>query len=163
MQFQQLFPKTQTVFLEKFHQDAVEHILENVIQTDVMKCPALSKMETGKADDIGNGEFDFYILNPETKEALIYEIKRSSVIVPNQYRHLVNQELCNDFERLYQCKIIGKNVLYQVETQMLDNGIYYQNISDFLLHIEDATKCLIENAERAKDNYVSVEKTTEVN
>jgi len=163
MQFQQLFPKTQTVFLEKFHQDAVGHILENVIQTDVMKCPALSKMETGKADDIGNGEFDFYILNPETKEALIYEIKRSSVIVPNQYRHLVNQELCNDFERLYQCKIIGKNVLYQGETQMLDNGIYYQNISDFLLHIEDATKCLIENAERAKDNYVSVEKTTEVN
>jgi hypothetical protein len=77
-----------------------------------MKCPALSKMETVKTDDIGNGEFDFYILNPETREALRYEIKRSSVIVPKQYRNLVTQELYDDFERLYQCKIIGKNVLY---------------------------------------------------
>ncbi|MFN2938469.1 ATP-binding protein [Lachnospiraceae bacterium YH-ros2226] len=160
MQFRKLFQRTQTVFLEKLHQDAVGHILENVIQTDVMKCPALSKMETGKADDIGNGEFDFYILNPNTQEALIYEIKRSSVIVPKQYRHLANQELCNDFERLYQCKIIGKSVLYQGKPQMLDNGICYQNISDFLLHIEDATKCLVKDTEKDKD--MNTEKTKNV-
>lgn len=161
MQFRQLFQKTQTVFLEKLHQDAVGHILENVIQTDVMRCPALAKMETGKADDIGNGEFDFYILNPDTREALIYEIKRSALIVPKQYQHLVNQELCNDFERLYQCKIIGKSVLYQGQPQILDNGIHYQNISDFLLNIEGATKLLAKNIDKAKDNG-NQEKTVEV-
>lgn len=145
VQFQKLFPETQKVFLEKIHQDAVGHILENIIQADIKKCPIISNMEIGKIDNIGAGEFDLYIINPRTKKAIVYEIKRSSIVAPNQYQHLLNEKFCNAFEEKYRCRIIQKTVLYQGESKYLNNGITYYNASEFLLHLQDFILPFLEN------------------
>ena len=145
VQFQKIFSEKQKVFLEKIHQDAVEHILKNIIQADIKKCPVISNMEIGKVDNIGNGKFDLYIINLRTKKAIVYEIKRSSIVTPNQYQYMLNEKLCNTFEEKYQCSIVQKTVLYHGESKYLDNGITYYNAREFLLHLQDLILPFLEN------------------
>ena len=140
--YQLLFPNTQQMVLDKIHQDTVGNILENVIRTDIVKSPSLMKMDINKLDYNGNGEFDLYIINPDTKKTIVYEIKRSSKVVENQYKHLINEEFCKDFEISHQCQIIEKTVIFNGKTQILENGIKYYNVEEFLKNINNVTKIL---------------------
>lgn len=153
-QFQQLFKESQDKFIEKLHQDAMGHILENIIQADVQKCPELSKMEIGKVNNLGNGEFDLYIINPETNKAVVYEIKRRFIETPSQYQHLINEEFCSEFERLHHCTIVEKAVIYQGENKQLDNGIKYYNASDYLLNIKDLSLVLSKQKKIEKEGKI---------
>lgn len=141
--YQALFPNTQQIILDKIHQDMVGNILENIIRTDIIKSSSLTKMKVNKLDFNGNGEFDLYIINPDTKKAIVYEIKRSSKIVENQYKYLIDEEFCDDFEISHQCQIIEKTVIYNGNTQILENGIKYYNAEEFLKNINNATKILL--------------------
>ena len=73
----------------------------------------------------------------------MYEIKRSSKIVENQYKYLIDEEFCDDFEISHQCQIIEKTVIYNGNTQILENGIKYYNAEEFLKNINNATKILL--------------------
>lgn len=135
-EYQSLYPNTQDIIMNKIHEDAVGYILENVIRTDVTRCPKFSKMEIGKLNNLGNGEFDLYIVNPETHAANVYEIKRSSDVNAYQYQHLINEEFCRDFEVAHKCRIVNKTVVYQGETVELENGIRYQNVEEMLSDLD---------------------------
>lgn len=80
--------------------------------------------------DFATGEFDMVIFNPETSSCKIYEIKHSTEIVTNQYRHLVDEQKCKDTEFRFG-KIEEKCVIYRGETCNFD-GICYLNVEEYL-------------------------------
>ncbi len=160
-EYQSLYPQTQKKVLEKIEQDSVGHILEHIIRTDVTKTPELSKMEIGKIDNMGNGEFDLYIINPDTHNAIVYEIKRSFIDAPQQYQHLINADFCGEFERAHKCTILEKAVIYQGESKTLSNGIKYHNAEYFLSHLSDISKILSLSPSKSVLQTDSLEKQIE--
>ena len=79
------------------------------------------------------GEFDMVVFDPEAGSCRIFEIKHSEEAVPQQYRHLIDEQKCAQTEHRYG-PIAGKLVLYRGESQVID-GIRYQNC---LLYTSDA-------------------------
>lgn len=78
-----------------------------------------------------DGEFDMVVMNKETYECKIYEIKHSKEIDSNQYRHIANEKRCSETEKMFG-KIIGKYVLYRGNNCTIENGIEYLNVSEYL-------------------------------
>ena len=76
------------------------------------------------------GEFDMVVFDPEAGFCQIFEIKHSEEAVPQQYRHLIDEEKCALTEHRYGT-ITGKVVLYRGESQMVE-GIQYQNVEEYL-------------------------------
>lgn len=76
------------------------------------------------------GEFDMVIFDPDNVNCEIFEIKHSSVSVPNQYRHLIDKQKCEDTEFRYGT-ITSKCVIYRGESK-LDGEIKYLNIEEYL-------------------------------
>ena len=81
------------------------------------------------------GEFDMVVFDPEAGSCQIFEIKHSEEAVPQQYRHLIDEEKCALTEHRYGT-ITGKIVLYRGESQMVE-GIQYQNVEEYLKVITD--------------------------
>lgn len=79
------------------------------------------------------GEFDMVVFDPQAGSCRIFEIKHSEKIVPQQYRHLIDEEKCAQTEHRYG-PITGKFVLYRGESREAD-GVQYQNVEDYLRNI----------------------------
>ncbi len=144
-EYKGLFPETQRIVLDKIMQDSIGHILENVIRVDVMKCSALAHMIVGKHDNIGDGEFDLYIINPQNQKAAVYEIKRTDVCYDKQCKHLINSDFCQKFEQINNCAIVDRAVIYQgvnVTQQVNNTLINYYNAGRFLADIPKYTAIL---------------------
>lgn len=76
------------------------------------------------------GEFDMVIFDPENVNCEIFEIKHSSVSVPQQYRHLIDAQKCKDTEFRYGT-ITSKCVIYRGESKA-DGEIKYLNVEEYL-------------------------------
>lgn len=76
------------------------------------------------------GEFDMVIFDPDKLCCEIFEIKHSKERVPEQYRHLIDEEKCKATEHRYGT-IVGKYVIYRGETIDTD-GIQYLNVEEYL-------------------------------
>lgn len=76
------------------------------------------------------GEFDMVVFDPDTATCQIFEIKHSSQIVPQQYRHLIDEKKCADTEHRYGT-ITGKYVLYRGESQQVGD-VQYRNVEEYL-------------------------------
>lgn len=79
------------------------------------------------------GEFDMVIFEPENECCSIYEIKHSTEIVANQYRHLIDEEKCKETEFRFG-DIKGKYVVYRGESCNVD-GIHYVNVEEYLSNL----------------------------
>ena len=77
------------------------------------------------------GEFDMVVFDPATSSCEIYEIKHSTEVVPQQYRHLIDEKKCADTEHRFG-SITGKYVLYRGADLDLENGIHYRNVEEYL-------------------------------
>lgn len=77
------------------------------------------------------GEFDMVIFDPATSSCEIYEIKHSTEVVPQQYRHLIDEKKCADTKHRFG-PITGKHVLYRGEDFKTENGILYRNVEEYL-------------------------------
>lgn len=77
------------------------------------------------------GEFDMVVFDPAAGSCQIFEIKHSAEGVPQQYRHLIDEEKCAQTEHRFG-PITGRFVLYRGEDRMLENGVVYQNVEDYL-------------------------------
>lgn len=80
------------------------------------------------------GEFDMVAFDPATSSCEIYEIKHSTEVVPQQYRHLIDEKKCADTEHRFG-PITGKYVLYRGADLDLENGIQYRNVEEYLKSI----------------------------
>lgn len=76
------------------------------------------------------GEFDMVIFDPVAGNCEIFEIKHSTRAIPQQYRHLVDEDKCRQTEHRYG-PITGKTVLYRGET-MGAGEISYRNVEEYL-------------------------------
>ena len=76
------------------------------------------------------GEFDMVVFDPEAGSCRIFEIKHSEETVPQQYRHLIDEQKCVQTEHRYG-PITGKFVLYRGKDQVVE-GIQYQNVEEYL-------------------------------
>lgn len=77
------------------------------------------------------GEFDMVVYNPEENTCKIYEIKHSGRAVPEQYRHLTDNEKCRLTEQKFG-EIVEKCVIYSGKDFVSDNGIHYMNAAEYL-------------------------------
>lgn len=76
------------------------------------------------------GEFDMVVFDPNAGLCRIFEIKHSEEAVPQQYRHLIDEQKCAQTEHRYG-PITGRFVLYRGKDQVVE-GIQYQNVEEYL-------------------------------
>ena len=81
------------------------------------------------------GEFDMVVFDPEAACCQIYEIKHSEAAVPQQYRHLIDEEKCTQTEHRYG-PITGKFVLYRGANQRAGE-VQYRNVEDYLREMKE--------------------------
>ena len=76
------------------------------------------------------GEFDMVVFDPDAGCCQIFEIKHSTEAVPQQYRHLIDEEKCTQTEHRYG-PITEKTVLYRGEDRLIGE-IQYRNVEEYL-------------------------------
>lgn len=84
------------------------------------------------------GEFDMVLFDPQRGSCRIFEVKHSSKIFSQQYRHLVDKDKCALVEHRYGT-IEEKAVIYRGESTWVE-GIAYRNIEEYLLGIADVKR-----------------------
>ena len=84
------------------------------------------------------GEFDMVVFNPDEGICEIYEIKHSKEVVPQQCKHLLDEQKCKDTEFRYGT-ITGKYVIYRGATTSLvqagvetQEDVTYLNVEEYL-------------------------------
>lgn len=84
------------------------------------------------------GEFDMVVFYPKEGNCKIYEIKHSKEVVPQQCRHLLDEQKCKDTEFRYG-PITGKYVIYRGTTTTLlkagvetSEDVTYLNVEEYL-------------------------------
>lgn len=80
------------------------------------------------------GEFDMVVYDEREDHCDVYEIQHSDKIVTEQYRHLNDEEKCQQTERRFG-KIIKRCVLYKGMNQNTEDEIVYQNVEEYLRSI----------------------------
>lgn len=76
------------------------------------------------------GEFDMVVFDPASSTCEIYEIKHSREAVPEQARHLIDEEKCMATEHRYGT-ITGKYVIYRGEDRT-EGSVRYLNVESYL-------------------------------
>ena len=76
------------------------------------------------------GEFDMVVFDPDAGCCQIFEIKHSTEVAPQQYRHLIDAEKCAQTEHRYG-PITEKTVLYRGEDRLIGE-IQYRNVEEYL-------------------------------
>ncbi|MCF0237614.1 MAG: AAA family ATPase, partial [Sphaerochaetaceae bacterium] len=104
-------------------------MLEDIVLLDT-KRKAEKNKEVFKLQ-FAAGEFDMVIFNKDLTECEIFEIKHSNEINKSQYKHLIDEEKLAETKRRFG-KITRRCVLYKGESGIIDEGIEYKNVEDFL-------------------------------
>ena len=79
------------------------------------------------------GEFDMVVFDPATSSCEIYEIKHRTEVVPEQMRHLVDEEKCRMTEHRFGT-ITGKYVIYRGTAETVDE-VQYLNVEEYLCRL----------------------------
>ena len=79
------------------------------------------------------GEFDMVVFDNESASCEIYEIKHSTEIAKEQYRHLTDAGKCADTEFHYGA-ITGRYVIYRGQNAEVD-GVKYINAEEYLKRV----------------------------
>ena len=76
------------------------------------------------------GEFDMVVFDQKTLTCQIYEVKYSKEQVPEQYRHIINEEKCAMTSHRYG-EITGRYVIYRGDSAEVE-GVQYLNVEEYL-------------------------------
>jgi len=76
------------------------------------------------------GEFDMVVFDQKTLTCQIYEVKYSKEQVPEQYRHITNEEKCAMTSHRYG-DITGRYVIYRGDSAEVE-GVRYLNVEEYL-------------------------------
>ncbi len=109
-------------------------MLEDIILLETMK--ALGDRCKVFKLQFASGEFDMVIYDRRENCCVAFEIKHSSQAVPEQARHLRDDEKCTLTQRRFGA-LVGKYVLYQGKNIDAEDGILYRNAEKFLKMIPE--------------------------
>lgn len=135
-QISSLGATTKKLISDKISEDVMGNMLEDIILLETKKSLEKDWKNTKEVFKLrfAAGEFDMVIQDTENTTCEIYEIKHSRKVVPNQYRHLINEEYLSLTEKQFG-KITKKTVIYKGISHTEDNGIIYQNAEEYLRSI----------------------------
>lgn len=107
-------------------------ILEDIVMLDTMK-ENEGKGRSRRVFKIrfSGGEYVMVTADSTSRTCGLCEIRHSKEIHPGQYRHLVDRTMTDAVEAVYG-KITARIVLYRGEDHLLDNGIEYRNVGEYL-------------------------------
>ena len=117
------------IITEKILEDVQGRMLEDIVFLETKRTYG-SKRNVFKLK-FASGEFDMVIQDKTKKQCEIFEIKHSKQMVSTQYRHINNEEKIVLTETQFG-KVVRKCVLYGGESQVLENGVEYKNVEEFL-------------------------------
>ena len=123
------------IITEKILEDVQGRMLEDIVFLETKRAYG-SKRNVFKLK-FASGEFDMVIQDKAKKQCEIFEIKHSKQMVSIQYRHINNEEKIELTEAQFG-KVVRKCVLYRGESQVLENGVEYKNVEEFLKELVDA-------------------------
>ncbi|MBO6298800.1 MAG: AAA family ATPase [Lachnospiraceae bacterium] len=81
------------------------------------------------------GEFDMVVYDPKDVTCSLYEVKYSKEAVPEQYRHLADEDKCAMTSHRYG-DILDKYVIYRGKNTT-DGDIRYINVEDYLKSLQN--------------------------
>lgn len=117
------------IITEKILEDVQGRMLEDIVFLETKRTYG-SKRNVFKLK-FASGEFDMVIQDKAKKQCEIFEIKHSKQMISTQYRHINNEEKIVLTEAQFG-KVVRKCVLYRGESQVLENGVEYKNVEEFL-------------------------------
>lgn len=117
------------IITEKILEDVRGRMLEDIVFLETKRTYG-SKRNVFKLK-FASGEFDMVIQDKAKKQCEIFEIKHSKQMVSTQYRHINNEEKIVLTESQFG-KVVRRCVLYRGESKVLENGVEYKNVEEFL-------------------------------
>ncbi len=114
---------------EKILEDVQGRMMEDIVLLETVR--ALPKNRNAFKLTLERSEFDMVIYTSGENTCEAYEVKHSAEIVPRQYHALEDEEQCRFVERQYG-RMTKKCVLYRGENCVLENGIEYRNVEEYL-------------------------------
>jgi predicted AAA+ superfamily ATPase len=127
--FGSLTGELRDIITEKILEDVRGRMLEDIVFLETKRTYG-SKRNVFKLK-FASGEFDMVIQDKTKKQCEIFEIKHSKEQFPVQYRHINDEEKIALTEAQFG-KVVRKCVLYRGESEMLENGVEYKNVEEFL-------------------------------
>ena len=127
--FRQLSDSEKEYVSERILEEVRGRMLEDIVILETSK--ALGKNYSVFKLQFLNGEYDMVIRDNKNNTCAIYEIKHSSECVPEQSRHLRNEDMLAMTTRRFG-NIAGRFVLYLGEDYETEDGVVYINAEDFL-------------------------------
>ena len=127
--FGSLTGELRDIITEKILEDVRGRMLEDIVFLETKRTYG-TKRNVFKLK-FASGEFDMVIQDKTKKQCEIFEIKHSKEPFPAQYRHINDEEKISLTEAQFG-KVVRKCVLYRGESQMLENGVEYKNVEEFL-------------------------------
>lgn len=121
------------IITEKILEDVRGRMLEDIVFLETKRTYG-SKRNVFKLK-FASGEFDMVIQDKTKKQCEIFEIKHSKETFPAQYRHTNDEEKISLTEAQFG-KVVRKCVIYRGESQMLENGVEYKNVEEFLKELQ---------------------------
>jgi hypothetical protein len=126
-QFQELSAWDRKRILDRLLSEIRGRMMEDIILLETrLACPDKKVFKL----QFPVGEFDMVVWDPRDLTCRIYEVKYSKERVPEQYRHLKNEEKCSMTSHRYG-DITGKYVIYRGEPAE-DGDVQYLNVEDYL-------------------------------
>ena len=126
-QFNDLSARDRQRILDRLLSEICGRMMEDIVLLETkLACPGKKVFKL----QFPVGEFDMVICDPKKLTCKIFEIKHSCEQVPEQYRHLKNEEKCAMTSHRYG-DIIGKYVIYRGKTDN-DGDIQYLNVEEYL-------------------------------
>lgn len=127
--FGSLTGELRDIITEKILEDVRGRMLEDIVFLETKRAYG-SKRNVFKLR-FSAGEFDMVVQDKTKKQCEIFEIKHSTETFPAQYRHINDEEKITLTEAQFG-KVVRKCVLYRGESQLLENGVEYKNVEEFL-------------------------------
>lgn len=118
-----------SMVVERILEEVRGRMMEDIVLLETLK--AIDKQCRVFKLQFRTGEFDMVIYNVSDNCCAVYEIKHSDKVVPEQYRHLMDEEKNTKTEHRFG-KITNRVVLYRGKDEVLDNGIEYRNVEEYL-------------------------------
>lgn len=127
--FASLSEQEKTFVSERILEEVRGRMMEEIILLETFK--SAKKNQRVFKLTFSVGEFDMVIYDSRENTCECYEIKHSIQIVPEQTKYLMDEEKLEQTSRRFG-RINKRCVLYRGENTVLENGIEYRNVEEYL-------------------------------
>lgn len=128
-QFASYSEREKNLACERILEEVRGRMMEDIVLLETVR--SLPKNKRAFKLTLSRSEIDMLIYSSGTNSCEAFEIKHSREIVPRQYHVLEDVEQCSAVEKKYG-QIIKRCILFRGDSCMLDNGIQYQNVEEYL-------------------------------